>query len=69
MATKRLNINLPATAYEDLRVLATDSGRSMTEVVRSSLSLARLAHEEGKKGRILAVAGEEGKVVRQLVIL
>lgn len=69
MATKRLNINLPIKTYEELRVLADDSGRSMTEIVRASLGLAKLAYEEGKKDRVLVVAGKDGKIVKELLIL
>ncbi len=68
-STKRLNINLPAEAYDDLRHMADDSGRSMTEVVRSSLGLARLAYDEGKNDRMLAVTNKDGKLVKQVVIL
>lgn len=69
MATKRLNINLPAETYRDLRLLADSSGRSMTEVVRAGLGLAKLAYEEEKNDRFLAVATKQGKVVKQLLIL
>ena len=68
-STKRLSINLPAEAYDDLRLLATDSGRSMTEVVRTSLGLARVAYDEEKNDRILAVASKDGRLVKQLLIL
>ena len=67
--SRRLNINLPANAYEDLRLLAANSGRSMTEVVRASLGLAKLAYEAEKSDRVLAVASKEGKVLTQLVVL
>ncbi len=68
-STKRLNINLPTEAYDDLRHLAADSGRSMTEVVRTSLGLARLAYDEGKNDRMLAVTSKDGRLVKQVVIL
>ncbi len=69
MSTKRLNINLPADTFEDLRLLAAESGRSMTEVVRTSLGLAKLAYEEDKNDRVLAVANKDGKVIKQLLIV
>ncbi len=68
-STKRLNINLPAGTYDALRLLAADSGRSMTEVVRTSLGLAKLAYDEEKNDRVLAVASKDGRLVKQLLIL
>jgi hypothetical protein len=67
--TRRLNINLPAEAYEMLQTLAEDSGQSMTQVLRSGLGLAKLAREEGKNDRSLAVIDRDGKVVKEIVIL
>jgi len=67
--TKRLNINLPVETYEALQTLALDSGQSMTQVVRSGLGLAKLAREEGKNDRSLAIVDRDGKVVKEIVVL
>jgi hypothetical protein len=68
-STKRLNINLPAEAYEVLQMLALDSGQSMTQVVRSGLGLAKLAREEIKNDRSLAIVDRDGKVLKEIVVL
>jgi hypothetical protein len=67
--SRRLNINLPAETYEMLQTLATDSGQSMTQVLRSGLGLAKLAREQGKNDRSLAIVDRDGKVVKEIVVL
>ena len=65
--TRRLNVNLPAETYDQLSQLAADSHRSMSDVVRTALSLVKIALEEEKKNRTLAVA-EDDKLVKQIVL-
>jgi hypothetical protein len=67
--TKRLNINLPADAYDLLQMLALDSGQSMTQVVRSGLGLAKLARDEAKQDRSLAIVDRDGRVLKEIVVL
>ncbi len=65
---KRLNINLPEQMYNDLQSLANQTGRSMTDVLRTGFGLAKVALEETRGANRLAVATPEGKVVKEIVI-
>jgi len=66
---KRLNINLPPTVYETLQRLATDTERTMTDVVRTGLSLAKIALETEREKNKLAVVNSEGKILKEIVLL
>lgn len=63
---KRLNIDLTPEAYELLQQLVSESGKSMSDILRTGLALYGIAQEEGKKGRNLAVTEGE-KVVKEIV--
>jgi Arc/MetJ-type ribon-helix-helix transcriptional regulator len=67
-ATRRLNINLPSKVAEDLEKLATDSGRSMTDVVRTALGLVKIAQDVTDRDQKLIVADSEGKPLREIVL-
>ncbi|NJL54695.1 hypothetical protein HC928_05490 [bacterium] len=64
---KRLNLDLAPAAYELLQELSEESGKSMTEVLRTGLALYGIAQEEMKKGRSLAIA-EGDKVIKEIVL-
>jgi hypothetical protein len=64
---KRLNLDLAPAAYELLQTLAADSGRSMTDVLRTGLALVGIAQEEMKKGRSLGIIDGD-KVVKEIVL-
>ena len=64
---KRLNINLPESSYNQLQSLAQDSHRSMTDVVRTALGLVKVALEEEKKNRTLAVTAGD-RIVKEIVL-
>ena len=64
---KRLNVNLPANTYDQLQTLAQDSHRSMTDVVRTALGLVKIAMEEEKKNRSLAVTAGD-RIVKEIVL-
>ena len=66
---KRLNINLPPTAYNMLSELASRKGRTMTDVVKIGLSLAKVAMETENEGNKLAVVNPQGKVLKEIVLL
>ena len=55
--------------FEYLQLLAKESHRSMTDVVRTALGLVKLAMEEEKKGNRIAISDSEGKAVLQRVVL
>ena len=63
---KRLNLELSSESYELLQRLAEDSGKNMTEVLRTGLALYGIAQEESRKGRSLGVV-ENDKVVKEIV--
>ena len=65
---KRLNINLPDNMYNDLQSLAQQTGRSMTDVLRTGFGLAKVAMEETQGNNRLAVTNPDGKVIKEIVI-
>lgn len=67
-AGKRLNINLSPQTAADLQSVVDASGRSMTEVVRSALSLVKLAQEVRSKNQKLIVADANDKPLKEVVI-
>jgi hypothetical protein len=66
---KRLNINLPEPIFKQLEALATKSHRNMTDFVRISLGLAKVAIEEVDAGNRLAIVSPEGKLLKEIVLL
>ena len=68
VSVKRLNINLPETAYDELQRLSKLSNRSMTDVVRTALGLAKIAFEEERSGNKLAVVDRNGKLKKEIVL-
>jgi hypothetical protein len=69
MATKRLSINLPADVFDELRDLAESRQRSMTDLVRDSFALAKVAYQELGSGNRLAVTNESGKLLKEIVLI
>ena len=67
MSRKRLNIDLSSEAYELLQKLSDESGKSMTEVLRTGLALYGIAREEQINGRELGVVDGD-KVVKEILI-
>jgi plasmid stability protein len=65
---RRLNVNLPEGLHEELRVLAERSGRSMTDLVRTGLSLVTVAFAEAERSNTLAVADADGKLIKQILV-
>jgi len=65
---KRLSINLPEPAFQDLERLKALSGRSMTDVVRTALSLVKIAFEEERIGNKLAVMNGKGRLLKEIVL-
>ena len=68
VATRRINLNVPEKTYEDLQALASKTGRSMTEVMRTALSLAQIAMREQASGNTLAVTKADGTLLKEIVI-
>ena len=69
MAKKRLSISLPEGDYVSLKELADESHRSMTDVIRTALGLAKIALEEEKKNRRMAVVEKDTEKVLKEILL
>ena len=68
MPYKRLNMKLTPKAYDELKALSNRSGLSMTEIMRTGLSLANLAMAEAERDNSLAVTNASGDVLKQVVV-
>lgn len=64
---KRLNLDLAPAAHNLLQELSEESGRSMTDILRTGLALVGIAQEEAKRGRSLGII-EGDKVIREIVL-
>jgi hypothetical protein len=67
MSRKRLNLDLTPEAYELLQKLADESGKTMSEVLRTGLSLYGIARDEQTNGRELGVI-QGDKVIKEILI-
>ena len=65
---RRLNVNLPEDTYRQLKKLADESHRSMTEVVRTALGLVKIALEEERKDNSIAVVDRMGTPIKEIVL-
>lgn len=65
---KRVNFLLSERAYGELTQLSRRTRRSMTEIVRVGLGLARLALEAEEKGNRLVVVDTEGQPLKEIVL-
>lgn len=63
----RLNINLPHESYEQLKTLAEESHRSMTEVIRTGLGLVKIALQAEQQQQSMAVS-DNGQIVKEILI-
>jgi len=66
--TRRLTINLPSRVFQDLESLSKASQRTMTETIRTALSLAKVAFEEELNDHRIAVLDENDEVLWKLKI-
>jgi len=65
--TRKMSLNLPEEAYAQLKELANESHRSMTDVIRVGLGLVKIALQEERRDRSLAVVEDE-EIVKQILI-
>ncbi len=63
---RRLNLDLTPDAYELLQTLAEESGKNMSDVLRTGLALYGIAQEETKKNRSLGIV-QGDRVIKQIV--
>lgn len=64
---RRLNLDLTPETYELLRKLSKESGKNMTDALRTGLALYSIIQEEKLKDREFAVVTDD-KVVKQIVV-
>jgi len=65
---KRLNFNVSEQAHLDLSTIAKESNRSMTDIIRLGIALARIALEEQRRGHKLVIANADGVPLKELVL-
>ncbi len=66
--TRRFNMNLSERVFRELEELADRSGKPMSEVVRTALSLYAVASDEVEKKNVVVIADHEGRLIKQLVL-
>jgi hypothetical protein len=66
--SNRINLKLSSAARADVDRLADQTHSTITELVRLSLSLLRIAIEEIRKGNKLIITTADGQPLRELVI-
>lgn len=67
-AKKRLNLDLPVSTFKELEELASRSGRSMKEVMRTALGLVKLAYDEAAQGHKLTITSASGTPIKEIVL-
>jgi hypothetical protein len=65
---RRLNLNLPQKAYDEVALLSKTHQRSMTEIFRIGIALVKIALDASANGSKLTVTDAEGKSVKEVVI-
>jgi hypothetical protein len=65
---KRLSFILSPKAYADLALLSEQTSRSMTEILRLGLGLAKIAIEARSNGELLVVAKPDGSAVKEILL-
>ena len=68
ITTKRLSINLSEKAYNELQDLATQTNRSMTELIRLSVGLLKIILQAAHEGHRLVVTTRDGQAIKEIVV-
>jgi len=68
IAAKRLNFNISERAHAELNALAQNTHRSMTDIVRLGVGLAKIALEAEQKGQRLVIASSNGEPLKEILI-
>ena len=68
METKRLNVNVPISVYNDLNNLASENHKTISELMRTAFVLLEVAYQEKKKKNKLTVSNQDGKPIKELII-
>jgi hypothetical protein len=67
-AKVRLTLDLPSQDSAVLERLAEDSGSTRTEIVKRAIALMNTAMSAKAKGRTLAVADADNKLVSTIIV-
>ncbi len=65
---QRFNVNLSQRAYADLKSVAEETGRSMTEIIRMGIGLVRIIDGELRDGHKIVVKSKSGETLKELII-
>jgi hypothetical protein len=65
---RRLNFNVSERAYQELNNLAKSTHRSMTEIVRLGVGLAKLALDAEAQGNKVLIANSAGEPIKEIVL-
>jgi hypothetical protein len=68
VGTKRLNINLSERAHAELQSLGSETHRSMTELIRLSVGLLKIALEASRDGNKLVITTRDGHALKEIVL-
>ncbi|MBB4635630.1 ribbon-helix-helix domain-containing protein [Longimicrobium terrae] len=66
--TRRLNVNLPNSVYEELQEMAKLSQRSLSDLIRTALGLVKVVLHEARKGNHLYIGTQDGVILKELVL-
>jgi hypothetical protein len=65
---QRLNFAISDRARAELEAIAREHDRTMTDVIRLGISLAKIALGASSRGEKILIAREDGEPVRELVL-
>lgn len=65
---KRLNFAISERARQELEEIARDHERTMTDVIRLGISLAKIALEASRRGDKILIARPDGEPIKELVL-
>jgi len=65
---KRLAITLSERAYNDLRQIAANTSRPMSDVIRIGIGLYKVAAEVSRENNKLMVVSRDGKPLKEIVL-
>lgn len=68
MSSVKMSVNLPQNAVDALRSMATESGLSMSEVLRRAILTEKFLKDEAKSGNKILLMDKNDKY-RQVVLL
>ena len=66
--TKRLNVNLPLSMYEDIEKQARKHGWTLTDYTRLAFGLLLAGYDALDQGNRLTVTTKKGQVVKEILL-